>query len=166
MEMDNENILEKFTPFEIDPITKKRVSPEHLPEYLGMSALAEIDQAYDTLEVALKPEEVYRAISILIFHARHLSAVEHALIAEFISKPYKRSRGGQLKPKMNIAAEEFVHLMSLKIFNQSSTEKDQRKKRRYEKSNIAKEFQISKPFAGKLLVKAEKKIKADKNNGT
>lgn len=162
MEMDNENILEKFIPFEIDPITKKRVSPEHLPEYLGMSALAEIDQAYNSLEVALKPEEVYHAISILIFHARHLSAVEHAQIAEFISKPYKRSRGGQFKLKPHVAIQEFLDSTSLKMFNQSSTVKDQRKKRRYKKSNIAKEFTTSKPFVGRLLVKAEEKIKADK----
>ena len=162
MQSEQEKITDQFKPFEIDPITKKRVSPEHLPEYRGTSALAEIDQAYDALEVALKPEEVYSAISILIFHARHLSAVEHAQIAEFISKPYKRTRGGQFKLKPHVAIREFLDSTSLKIFNQSSTLKDQSKKRRYEKSNIAKKFKTSKPFVGKLLVKAEKKKKADK----
>ena len=60
-----------FSPFEIDPVTHNRVSPQRLPEYRGSSALPEIDQAYEALNVAQTAESFYQAISGLVFHARH-----------------------------------------------------------------------------------------------
>lgn len=99
-----------FLPNITDEITGVVISPARLPDYRGEGACAEIDAAYQRLYLAQNEDEYYGAVSILIFHARHLHPVEHANLAEMLSKPFKRSRGAPVRNHK--LAEEVSNLVA------------------------------------------------------
>jgi hypothetical protein len=97
-----------FTPSVFDDFAKMDVSPEKLPSYLGDSPCAEVDAAYDALELEPTTAEFYRAIGVLVFHARHLLPHQHADLARIVATPYVRPAGKPANVKLRQAAEDFV----------------------------------------------------------
>lgn len=80
---------ELFSPSETDS-DGRVISARDLGDY-GREAV--IDSAWDAFDEAETPEEFYRAASVLVFHARHLHPVEHAMLARQLQNPYRRRRG-------------------------------------------------------------------------
>jgi len=83
---------ELFAPCEPDEHTGKRISAKSLGPW-GDQAV--IDPAWEALDRARTPQQFYRAAAALVFHARHLTPVEHATLAERLRTPFKLVRGGQ-----------------------------------------------------------------------
>jgi hypothetical protein len=76
----------EFSPYEVEEIKSVRVSPKHLPEYRGDGLSPEIEAAFELLYQEPSKEEFYKAVALLVFHARHLRPDEHSKIATLIQE--------------------------------------------------------------------------------
>lgn len=97
-----------FTPSVFDEEMQVFVSPEDLPYYAGEGPLFEIDAAYEVISSDVTPEEFYRAVGTLFFHARHLKPYQHADLAHIVGTPYVRPFGKPRNLKLEAIANEFA----------------------------------------------------------
>lgn len=134
----------------------EKISPETFPDYHGGSACKEIDDAYEALEVAQEAKEFYAAISILVFHARHLTPRQHANLAEIVKAPFKRTLGKPKNLELYRSALRIAEIKTTKLFKSDSD------KRTLEISRLAKEHSVSTQIAGRALRQAESEIKSKK----
>jgi hypothetical protein len=73
-----------FEPFELDEATGEKISPanvDHLYLYL--------DPLWDQLGESDNAKEYSGIIAKLVFHARHLTPLDHAILARFIALGFK-----------------------------------------------------------------------------
>jgi len=157
-----DKILDAFMPFEIDEITGEKISQEKLPEYHGQAKLVEIDQAYEMLPKAETAEEFYEALAILIFHARHLSPVEHANLARLIFRPFQRRAGRPESIELRDAIDEFVYWRSLGSIKPPTKFSSPEEERAFVTGELAKRFSTSKKVVNRILLEVEEKYKSMK----
>ena len=79
-----------FKPYEVDDITKTKISPESLGDY-GVEGT--IDPVWDYIDHVDSLKEFHRYVAFLVFHARHLPPAAHANIAHMLLNPFKGSQG-------------------------------------------------------------------------
>jgi len=101
-------LFDEFVPFETDDMTGSSISAAHLPFYQGGAQSAEIDAAFEAIEAWPTKEVFYKAASYLVFHARHLSPVQHAQLAYWLQSPYRGPAGRPPKRGLQKAAYEVV----------------------------------------------------------
>ena len=160
---DNDNvILAALVPFEFDAITGEKISPEKLPQYGGQARLAEIDQAYEMLDKADTSELFYKAVAMLVFHARHLNPIEHANLAKLISRPFQRPAGRPLSIELRVAVEEFVFWRSLGWYKPAAQFSSREEERAFVTGELAQRFSTSKKVVNRILLEAEEAVKYQK----
>ena len=135
-----------FTPSVFDDDAKTEVSPETLPPYRGDSPCAEIDAAFEVLGLEPSAEDFYRAIGVLVFHARHLLPHQHADLARIVSTPYVRSAGKPANVKLKIAADYFVEFKKSPLIGETRESFMRR---------ATKEFKTSKAIVSRAIREAE-----------
>ena len=156
-----DEVTNTLVPFELDQITKENISPEKLPDYSGPSSLAEIDQAYELLDKSQTSKQFYKAIAILIFHARHLSPVEHANLARLIFHPFSRRAGNPSSIELRAAVHDFVFSRSLGFFKGSSKFSSPEEERIMVTAELAQRFETSKKFVSSIIREVEAEFKAE-----
>jgi len=144
-----------FSPYEVEEIQSIRISPKGLPEYRGEGISPEIEAAFELLYENRSAEEFYKAVALLVFHARHLRPDEHSKIATLIQKPYKRRRGKLENLPLNKAAYEYASSQNMKWFAEPYPE------RQAFITKLAHKFDIDKETARRTVVKAEKRVKKE-----
>ena len=160
---DNDNdILGTLVPFELDAITGENVSPEKLPQYGGQARLAEIDQAYEMLDKADTSELFYKAVAMLVFHARHLNPIEHAKLAKLIFRPFQRPAGRPVSIELRDAIEEFVFWRSLGLSTLPAQFSRREEERAFVTGELAQRFSTSKKVVNRILLEAEEAVKYQK----
>jgi len=108
-----------FVPHEIDDVTGERVSPKNLNSSRNSGPISEIEAAYDKLDNARTPKEFLKEVAFLVFHARHLSPVEHANLANLLILPMKSVRGRPpIHKKLKQDISERIETSKSKIFSQ------------------------------------------------
>ena len=139
-----------------DEVTKVNVSPEHLPHYSGEGAALETDAAYHVLDHAKTAEEFHKAVAILVFHARHLSPVEHANLARLISKPFQRTAGKPENTELKCDAYDYAYFSKSTLFKHALPE------RRLFIADLAKRYKTTIAIAGRAMREAEKRVSSEK----
>lgn len=144
-------------PFIYDNKKNEIVSPDKLPFYAGSGPRWEIDAAYDLIQTGETAEEFYNAVSVLVFHARHLSPSEHAELAHLVSKPFKRKQG---KPEnKELKREAYDYAWACK----SSLLKNGYKKRRWFIRDLADKYQTPIAVVNRAVKEAEDLVAAEKS---
>jgi len=134
----------KFTPAVYDEDWELDVSPKTLPEYLGDGPAGEIDDAYEVIFSGKPPEDFYRAIATLVFHARHLRPHQHAELASRLAKPYRRRAGKPINFTLRKRIEDWLFSKEIKLFRNDQLQKDF-------VAEAAKEFKTSKPIVRRVI---------------
>ena len=160
----SDEATDTLVPFELDQITKEYISPEKLPYYSGPSSLAEIDQAYELLDKSQTSEEFYKAIAILVFHARHLRPVEHANLARLIFHPFSRRAGKPSSIELRAAVRDFILSRSLNLFKQSSKYSSPEEERKMVTAELAQRFKTSKKFVSIIIREMDAEFRAQAEN--
>lgn len=137
-----------FTPSVFDAEMKLSVSPENLPYYAGEGPCVEIDEAFRILELLPSNEQFYRAIGVLVFHARHLLPHQHADLARIVSTPYVRPKGKPRNLALQMAADWFVEFEGSLLFGETEESFKER---------APKEFKTSKEMVRRALRDARKR---------
>ena len=155
MKSKDDEVLAALLPFELDAITHEKISPEKLPQYGGQARLVEVDEAYAMLDKADKPEVFYKAMAILIFHARHLNPVEHANLAKLIFHPFKRGSGRPKSIELRAAIDDFVFARSLGWNKTPSEFSSPEMERSIVTGQLAQRYGSPKKVVNRLLLEAE-----------
>jgi hypothetical protein len=145
-----------LTPF-VNDADNEAISPKNLPFYQGDGRCIETDAAYERLNNAETAEEFYNAISVLVFHARHLNPSNHAELARLISKPFKRRRGNPENIELKREADDYAWACQISFFKNSQVD------RRLKISELANRHKTSKAVAARAVREAEKKVAAEKS---
>jgi len=158
MSLNEDDKFAALVPFEIDPVTRERVSPQNLPDYFGDAALVEIAQAYENLELAQTEEAFCQAIAVLVFHARHLAPVEHANLARLIIRPYRRPAGRPPSIKLRAEVIEEARLETLGIMKKSLCSSNHGTNRGANSADLANRFSTSKEVVRRRRRAAKKDV--------
>lgn len=138
----------KFTPAIYDEDWELDVSPKTLPEYFGDGPAAEIDDAYEVIFSEKPPEDVYRAVATLVFHARHLKPHQHAELATWLAtwleNPYRSAVGRPINFALRKKIEDWLFSKEIKLFRNDQLQKDF-------VAEAAKEFKTSKPVVRRVI---------------
>jgi hypothetical protein len=110
-------------PFIYDNKKNEIVSPDKLPFYAGSGPRWEIDAAYDLIQTGETAEEFYNAVSVLVFHARHLSPSDHAELAHLVSKPFKRKKGKPENKELKREAYDYAWACKSSLFKSRQKDK-------------------------------------------
>ncbi len=147
----------QFCPSVPDETTKELISPETLPRYQGDGPCVEIDAAYQLLEDAKTAEDFYRAFSVLVFHARHLSPFEHANLAHRISHPFKRKQGKPENTELKREAYDYAWACQISLF------KNTHQARRLVISGLVDRYKTSFEIVGRAMREAEAIVASEKS---
>lgn len=137
----------------LDEASQRQVSPKKLPYYDGDGGSEELEAAFDIIYGAPKPEDFYKAISLLVFHAQHFSPIIHSELAELLCEPYKRRAGKPVNLELAKDALDYVIGKNIKLIS------DTLPNRSTMVANLAKKFETNKAIAGRAMRWAEREYK-------
>lgn len=151
----------KFNPSVLDEKTETLISPVTLSddgsEGSSMVRTVEIEAALETITKDPTPEDFYKAVSVLIFHARHLKPYEHAELAQLLRYPYQRSIGKPENIALKIAAFDAVYLHAFtKLKYKSRVDMI---------CDLAKAFKVTQAIARRAVLEAERYLMESKKRG-
>jgi hypothetical protein len=142
-----------FGPVERDR-TGELVSPSDLGEWGEEKVLDPAWEALEPLEGAKSDEDYRRALAVLVFHARHLSAADHArLAAHILREPRKGAPPKSARMEYIIDALEARHGRLLALPHEWGGLADDELK-----TAIQKRYCVEKDTASRLLRAAMREV--------